>query len=268
MDKVYEMVKREAERYGVMPAGSEIVGLVPKKAIEMAADYFLQLENFSPAQVFENKLAAALAGAPPAGKKEGRFAGLVRPFVEAVAEPAATPGGGSVAACAAALAAALGQMVAGLSRKKKSQAFHVDKLSEHLDALRREAEALVEAIDADAASYDAVLAAFKLPQGGSSETARREQAVQAATKGAAEVPLNVAGRAVALFERLGQLETIAAASMKSDLKVARLMAEAGARGAIANVEINLDGIKDAAYVAAKRQSVTVLREKLSAVIAA
>jgi glutamate formiminotransferase / formiminotetrahydrofolate cyclodeaminase len=265
MHRVYDMVKREAARYGAVPVGSEIVGLVPKKAIETAADYFLQLENFSPGQVFENKLAAALAGAPLEGKKEGRLAGLVRPFVQAVAEPAATPGGGSVAACAAALAAALGQMVAGLSRKKKSQAFHVDKLSEHLDALRREADALVEAIDADAASYDAVMAAFKLPQGDSSETARRDQAVQTATKGAAEVPLKVAERAVALFERLGQLETIAAASMKSDLKVAKLMAEAGARGAIANVETNLDGIKDAAYVAAKRQAVTVLREKLSTV---
>jgi formiminotetrahydrofolate cyclodeaminase len=185
--------------------------------------------------------------------------------LDAVAEPSATPGGGSVSACAGAMAAALGQMVAGLSRKKKSQALHVERLSDHLDALRREADALVEAIDADAASYEAVLAAYKLPQGDASETALREQAVQAATKEAAEVPLNVAGRAVALLERLGQLETIAAASMKSDLKVARLMAEAGARGAIANVEINLDGIKDAAYVAAKRQSVAMLREKLSAV---
>jgi len=264
MHRVYDMVKREAARYGAVPVGSEIVGLVPKKAMEMAADYFLQLENFSPDQVFENKLAAALAGAP-LGKKEARLGGLVRPFLDAVAEPSATPGGGSVSACAGALAAALGQMVAGLSRKKKSQALHLDRLSDHLDALRREADALVEAIDADALSYEAVLAAYKLPQGDASETARRDQAVQAATKDAAEVPLNVAERAVALLERLGQLETIAAASMKSDLKVARLMAEAGARGAIANVEINLDGIKDAAYVAAKRQSVAVLREKLSAV---
>jgi len=65
--------------------------------------------------------------------------------VDAVAEPHATPGGGSVAAFAAALAAALGQMVAGLSRKKKSQAQHVDKLSEHLDALRREAKRVITA---------------------------------------------------------------------------------------------------------------------------
>src|ERR1700704_4167267 len=121
MHRVYEMVKREAERYGVMPVGSEIVGLVPKKAIEMAADFFLQLENFSPAQVFENKLEAALSGAPLEAAKDGRFAGLARPFLEAVASPAATPGGGSVSAFASAMAASLGQMVAGLSRTKKNQ---------------------------------------------------------------------------------------------------------------------------------------------------
>ena len=267
MHRVYEMVKREAARYGAMPVSSEIVGLVPKKAIEMAADYFLQLEGFSPSQVFENKLADALVGAPFEEKKDGKLAALARPFLDAVAEPAATPGGGSVSAFAAALAAALGQMVAGLSRKKKSQAAHVDKLSEHLDALRREAEALTEAIDADAASYDAVLAAFKLPQGGSSEIAQREQAIERSTKGAAEVPLLVAERAVALLERLRQLETIAAASMKSDLRVARLVAAAGARGAIANVEINLDGIKDRGYVAMKRQAIGVLIDKLGAVSA-
>src|SRR6202007_2128636 len=233
MHRVYEMVKREAARYGAVPIGSEIVGLVPKKAIEMAADYFLQLENFSPAQVFENKLASALTGAPLEAPLEGNLAKLARPFLEAVAEPTATPGGGSVSAFAAALAAALGQMVAGLSRKKKSQAAHVEKLSEHLDALRREAEALTEAIDADAASYDAVMAAFKRPQGDSTKTAQRDEAIQKSTKGAAEVPLQVAERAVALLERLRQLETIAAASMKSDLKVARLMAAAGAEGGMA-----------------------------------
>src|SRR5271166_2199210 len=103
MHRVYEMVKREAARYGVLPVGSEIVGLVPKKAIEMAADYFLQLEDFSPAQVFENKLASVLSGAPVEAK-EAKFASLARPFLEAVAQPTATPGGGSVAACAAAMA--------------------------------------------------------------------------------------------------------------------------------------------------------------------
>jgi glutamate formiminotransferase/formiminotetrahydrofolate cyclodeaminase len=262
MHRVYELVKREAERYGAMPVGSEIVGLVPKKAVEMAADYFLQLENFSPSQVFENKLQAALSGTPLAIAKDGKFAGMARPFLNAVAEPSATPGGGSVSAFAGALAAALGQMVAGLSRKKKSQATHADKLSEHLDGLRKTTEELTQAIDRDAESYDRVMSAFKLPQGNSEETRQREKAIQKATRGAAEVPLEVAARTVALYESLVQLEAIAAASMKSDLQVARLMASAGARGALANVEINLDGIADADYAQTTRDKIAALRKRL------
>src|SRR5271165_3642400 len=164
MHRVYEMVKREAARYGVMPAGSEIVGLVPKKAMEMAADFFLQLEDFSPAQVFENKLAAALSGAPAQSAGDGRLAALATPFLDAIAEATSTPGGGSVSAFAAAAAAALGQMVAGLSRKKKSQVAFVDQLSAELDLLRKSGETLKAAIDRDAAAYDEVLKAFKLPQ--------------------------------------------------------------------------------------------------------
>jgi len=263
MHRVYEMVKREAARYGAIPVGSEIVGLIPKKAIEMAADYFLQVENFSPEQIFENKLESALAGMPAdTGAKEGKLAGLARPFLEAVAAPAATPGGGSVAAFAGAMAASLGQMVAGLSRKKKSQLSLVDKLSDALEDMRRTAEELTVAIDRDANSYDDVMLAFKLPQGDAGEIKWREEAIQIATRAAAEVPLEVANRTVALFERLGQLAAIAAASMKSDLDVARLMAAAGAKGALANVEINLDGIKDAGYATATRERVSALRERL------
>jgi len=262
MHRVYEMVKREAERYGAAPVGSEIVGLIPKKAIEMAADFFLQLENFSPAQVFENKLADALGGAPPEARKDGKLANLARPFLEAVAAPTATPGGGSVSALAGALAASLGQMVAGLSRKKKSQAAYADRLSGELDSLRRVTDELAEAVDRDAASYDAVIAAFKLPQGNAEEVQNRESSMQAATKRASDVPLAVAEHTVALFERLGQLDAIAAASMRSDLEVARYMAAAGARGALANVEINLDGIADSAYIAETRSKIASLRERL------
>jgi glutamate formiminotransferase/formiminotetrahydrofolate cyclodeaminase len=262
MHRVYEMVKREAERYGAVPVGSEIVGLIPKKAVEMAADFFLQLEDFSPAQVFENKLEAALSGAPLEASKDGKLASLARPFLEAVAAPTATPGGGSVSAFAGALAASLGQMVAGLSRKKKSQAGYVDRLSAELESLRRIADELGDAIDRDAAAYEAVMVAFKLPHSNAEETQQRETAIQAATKRASEVPLEVAERTVALFERLGQLDAIAAASMRSDLEVARYMAAAGARGALANVEINLDGITDSAYVAQIHARIASLREQL------
>ena len=263
MHRVYEAVKREAARYGAVPVGSEIVGLIPKKAIEMAADYFLQVENFSPAQVFENRLQAALIGEPPEiAAKTNKVGHLVRPFLDAVATPTATPGGGSVAALAGALAASLGQMVAGLSRKKKAQEAHIGRLSELLDEMRWSGEELMQAINGDAAAFEAVMSALKLSHANASEIEMREAALQAATKNAAEVPLHVAERTVAVLERLGQLGSIAAASMKSDLEVARLMATAGARGALANVEINLDSIHDAGYVKSMRERVSELRERL------
>jgi formiminotetrahydrofolate cyclodeaminase len=153
-------------------------------------------------------------------------------------------------------------MVAGLSRKKKSQILHVDKLSEQLEELRTIADELAKAIDQDAAAYDAVMAAFKLPQGNSEEISRREATIQESTKAAAQVPLQVAEKAVQLNGRLLQLETISSASMKSDLQVARLLAVAGAHGALANVEINLEGLKGAEHVEKMRARVGELRKQL------
>ncbi|HZS72408.1 MAG TPA: cyclodeaminase/cyclohydrolase family protein, partial [Candidatus Acidoferrum sp.] len=123
---------------------------------------------------------------------------------------------------------------------------------------------LAQAIDRDAASFDVVMTAFKLPQSSPEEMRRRDEAIQSATKGAAGVPLEVAERTVALFERLGQLEPITPASMSSDLKVGRLLAAAAAEGALANVEVNLDTITDTAYVAGMRQKTAALRERLRA----
>src|SRR5262249_25910536 len=74
---------------------------------------------------------------------------------------------------------------------------------------------------------------------------KRDDAVQRSLQGAAEVPLEVARRAVGVFERLGQLESMASASMLSDLRVGRLMAASAVRGALENVAINLESITDA-----------------------
>jgi glutamate formiminotransferase/formiminotetrahydrofolate cyclodeaminase len=251
LHRVFEMVKREAERYGVTIVGSEIVGLIPKRAIEMTADFYLQLEDFSPAQVLENRLAASLSGAAP--EQPGKLATLAQPFLDAVAQPTATPGGGSVAALSGALAASLGHMVAALSRKKKSQAAFVGDLSDAAAEFHRAAADLSKAIDQDAASFDAVMAAYKLPQSTPNEQKSRETAIQTALRGAAEVPLQVARNAVAIYERLGQLEPIASASMSSDIRVGRLMAAAAAKGALENVAINLESISDAEFAGRTRK---------------
>src|SRR5436309_12504154 len=89
--RVFEFVKREAARYGVMPVSSEIVGLIPKKALEDAAEWFLQVENFDSSLILENRLAAVMGGKSAAG---GLRSGI-EPFIEQLAAPTATPGGGS-----------------------------------------------------------------------------------------------------------------------------------------------------------------------------
>jgi glutamate formiminotransferase / formiminotetrahydrofolate cyclodeaminase len=246
LHRVFEMVRREAERYGVSIVGSEVVGLIPKRAIEITADFYLQLENFSPAQVFENRVEASLSGgATPQGP--GKLASLAHPFLDAVAEPTATPGGGSVAALAGALGASLGQMVASLSRKKKSQAAFVDQLSDALAQLQAASRTLSEAIDRDSESFGHVMAAYKLPKETSNEQVQRDAAIQKALQGAANVPLEVARKSAEVFELLGRLESMSSRSMYSDIRVGRLMAAAGARGALENVAINLESIMDAAF---------------------
>lgn len=259
--RVFELVKREAARYGAAIVGSEIVGLVPKRALEMTADYFLQLENFdSQKQILENRLASVLSGS--AGQS-GKLADQVESFVSAVAAAKATPGGGSVAALAGALAAALGQMVADLSRSKKAHAEHAERLAGHAAALEKLTTQLKAGIDRDAASFEAVMEAYRLPQSNAQEKQAREQAIEAALKQAAEVPLEAAEATVAVLEHLNQLTDITSPSMASDLKTGKHMAVAALRGALENVESNLGSIADTDFVSRQRQRVAVLESQLA-----
>src|ERR1700746_2156310 len=155
--RVFELVKREAERYGVMPVSSEIVGLIPKKALEQAGEWFLQLENFDSSLILENLLAAAVGG-KMAGR--GVCAG-VEPFCETLVAPTATPGGGSASAAAAAMAAGLAAMVASMSRGKKAYLQYASQLSAAIARLNPLREELKAAVDADAASYNSVMKAYK-----------------------------------------------------------------------------------------------------------
>src|SRR5712691_3832858 len=155
--RVFELVKQEAVRYGVAPVSSEIVGLIPKKALEAAAEWFLQIENFDSSLILENRLTAVMGGKMAVG---GLRSG-VEPFVEQLAAPTATPGGGSASAAAAAMAAGLAVMVASMSRGKRAYAQYEPQLSEALAKLSEIREELKAAIDADAESFKSVMAAYK-----------------------------------------------------------------------------------------------------------
>ena len=249
--RVFEMVRTEAARYGVFPQSSEIVGLIPKKALEQAAEWFLQVENFDSSLILENRLAAVMGGKMAAG---GIRAG-VEPFIEQLAAPTATPGGGSAAAAGGAMAAGLATMVASMSRDKKAYAPYERRLSEAISRLSQLREELKAAIDADAESYNSVMAAHKTAR----QTAAADGLVDAALKQATSVPLGVAERSREILRIVEALHPITNPNMKSDLNTAAALARAAIEGALANVEINLGSLKDADFVTNIRRRATALK---------
>jgi len=251
--RVFEMVKREAARYGVMPVSSEIVGLIPKKALEQAAEWFLQVENFDSSLILENRLASVMQGKVAVG---GLRAGI-EPFVEQLAAPTATPGGGSASAAAAAMAAGLAGMVASMSRGKKAYAQFESQLSAAIARLTQLREELKAAVDADADSYNAVIKTHKKAKATVGE-ASAEAMIEAALKEATSVPLSVAEKAHEISLIAQSLGPITNPGMKSDLTTALALARAAITGALANVEINLDSLKDQAFAAQMRQRTSVL----------
>jgi glutamate formiminotransferase/formiminotetrahydrofolate cyclodeaminase len=254
--RVFEFVKREAARYGAIPVSSEIVGLIPKKALEQAAEWFLQVENFDSSLILENRLAAVMSGKIAVG---GLRAG-VEPFIEQLAAPTATPGGGSAAAAAGAMAAGLASMVASMSRGKKAYVPYESQLSEAIARLGHLREELKDAIDADAESYNVVMKAYKTAK----ESADGGAAISAALQRATRVPFGVAEKVVEVAKIANNLKPITNPNMKSDLATAIALGKAALAGALANVEINLDALaKDSptneAFVAETRSRAAALR---------
>jgi glutamate formiminotransferase / formiminotetrahydrofolate cyclodeaminase len=243
--RAFELVKREAERYGVMPVSSEIVGLIPKRALEQAAEWFLQVENFDSSLILENRLSAVMGGKAAVG---GLRAG-VEPFVELLAAATATPGGGSAAAAAGAMAAGLAHMVAAMSRGKKAYLQYEGELSSAMARLAQLREELKAAIDADAESYNVVMKAYR----GAKESVNADSMIDAALKGATKVPLGVAIASREVGDLASKLGPITNPNMKSDLTTASALVRAAIEGALANVEINLSSIKDEVFVKDTRQ---------------
>jgi glutamate formiminotransferase / formiminotetrahydrofolate cyclodeaminase len=249
--RVFEYVKREAARYGVIPVSSEIVGLIPKRALEQAAEWFLQVENFDSSLILENRLAAVMGGKMAVG---GLRAG-VEPFIEQLAAPTATPGGGSAAAASGAMAAGLASMVASMSRGKKAYVQYESQLSEAISRLSQLREELKSAIDADAESYNVVMRAYKAAR----ESSDGDAAISAALKQATSIPLSVAEKVAEVAEIATRLKPVTNPNMKSDLTTAIALARAALEGALANVEINLDSMKDEGFVAETRKRALTLR---------
>src|SRR5215216_1493381 len=231
--RAFDAVKMEAEAQGISPTWSEIVGLVPERALFDTAARHIQLRDFKPEMVLEHKVRAAVQGGES-----------LSGFVASVASSSPTPGGGSVAAHVGALGAALAQMVAGLTAGRKKYA----AVDAEMRALGLEAASLVNTLSSlvqkDADAYGAVSAAYKLPTEPEEASLKRTVAITDALLGAAEVPLETARACAEVAKLAATCATKGNTNAVSDAGVAALLAEAACRSAVYNVRINVSALED------------------------
>ncbi|MDR2824675.1 MAG: cyclodeaminase/cyclohydrolase family protein [Prevotellaceae bacterium] len=178
------------------------------------------------------------------------------------------PGGGSISALNASLAAALAEMVANLTIGKKKYEDTEALMRKIASAAADFQRGFAADIDADSDAYNAVFEAFKLPKETDNEKIVRSAKIQEATKIAAEIPLNVARKALKMMDIIEQVAENGNQNAVTDACVAMMCARTAVLGAALNVRINLSGIKDEEYVREMTQEISVLektakeREKL------
>lgn len=260
---VFETVREEAERAGLIVTGSELVGLTPLEPLLEAGRYFLRKQRKSPG-VPERDLVdiavrslglSQVAPFDPDRKiieyqvrTRGVLATLpLHRFIDDVSTEVPTPGGGSVAATVGSLAAALAAMVANLTVGRKGYEAVWDRAAAlAVDAQSIKAR-LVEAIDADTAAFNQVLAATRLPRASAEQDQARTEAMGRAWRHATLVPLTTAQLCADAAALAHDVVELGHRSSASDAGVAASMARAAAEGAGLNVLINLGSIDDAAF---------------------
>lgn len=171
-----------------------------------------------------------------------------REFRVSLASDAPTPGGGTASAAAGAMGASLLSMVLALTVTKEKFAAVADELRPIAGEADRAAARLEELMNEDAASFDAMVAARKLPKGTDAEKTARDEAMQRAARHAAEVPMETALCAATLLSRVPLVAEKGNPNAASDAGVAALLLAAAAEGALLNVGINLGSIPDPAFV--------------------
>jgi len=166
----------------------------------------------------------------------------LRDFESALASGEPTPGGGTAAAVALGQAAALTSMVASLTLGSERWADGHDSARRALEEAERVRRDALDLGEEDAVAFDAVMDAFRLPKVTDEEKAARRGAIRAATLHAAEVPMRTAERALVLLDHVHAMVNHGNPNAISDAGMASLLASAAAKGAVFNVQINLDAL--------------------------
>lgn len=243
LHRVFETVKREAARYGVGIKESEIVGLVPEKALIDTAMYYLQLDRFGEEQILEYKLHGK-------GTKQS-----VMDFLHTLALATPTPGGGSVAALQGALGTALLSMVTGITVKKTKD----KELLDFHGFLKLETYTFYTYIEKDKDAFDCVLRAFKSPD--DQDPQNRERAIQDAYKYAAQIPFEVCQKVLHILPYARILAEKGLKNAISDVGVALYSLHSAFHAARVNVLINLSSITDIEFNESIKTQVNSLQKQ-------
>lgn len=283
----FDEVERCAAARGVRVTGSELVGLVPLRALLDAGRHFLRkqkrslgvpeselikiavrslvLDELAPFDPRKKVIEYVLADRAP----RKRLVDLtLRGFAAETASESPAPGGGSVAAAVGALGASLGTMVANLSSHKKGWDSRWEEFSRHAERGQALADRLLALVDADTDAFDAVLAAWRLPEGDAAAQAAKRDAVQAAVRGAIETPLTVMEAALEAMEVCAAMAEHGLPASASDAGVGAMCARLAVRAAGLNVRINLKDLADAAARAAYQERARALELRAEAAEAA
>jgi len=261
-----ESCKRATER-GMRVTGSEIVGLVPLKAMLDAGKYFLakQKRSLGVSEKELVKIAVKSLGLDDLkpfnpdekiieyvlrDKKEKKLVDMTcRGFADETASESPAPGGGSVSALMGALGASLGTMVANLSSHKPGWDERWEEFSAWAEKGQKIKDELLYLIDEDTNAFNRIMAAFGLPKASPEEKSLRHKAIQEATREAIEVPFRVMGLCLESLEIMKAMAETGNPNSVSDAGVGALAAVAGVRGAHLNVRINAPGLEDKKYIA-------------------
>jgi glutamate formiminotransferase/formiminotetrahydrofolate cyclodeaminase len=261
----FDEVSRRAEARGLRVTGSELVGLVPLKALVDAGRHFLAKQQRSTG-VSERELVhiairslglSELAPFEPEERiieyrlrrlEDRRLVNLpLERFVDETAGEAPAPGGGSVAAAIGALGAALGTMVANLSAHRRGWDERWEEFSRWADQGQDLKAELLTLVDEDTRAFNHVLVALGMPKGSEIEKAARLAALEQATQGAIEAPLEVMRVASRAFPLLRAMAEQGLPASASDAGVGAICTRAAVRGAWLNVRTNATGVKDRGY---------------------
>ena len=262
----FDEVCRAAEARGVRVTGTEIVGLIPKKALVDAGRHFLRKQQRSTGVperelvriAIESMGLANLKGFKPEEKvieymleaEENNAKKLVEmtcaAFAEETASESPAPGGGSISAYMGALAAALGTMVANLSSHKAGWDDRWEYFSDWAEKGMDIMNELLALVDEDTAAFNRIMDVFGMPKGTDEEKEARAEAMETATLYATQVPLRTMKAAYKVFDVVRAMAQEGNPNSVSDAGVGALAARSAVMGACLNVKINAAGLKDRA----------------------